>query len=79
MYKMNIPYQKDFKTYEEYVLAVDKFFYRKFGFKEWICMTPDERVNVIENLYPVPVIKCLYEEDDNRCITYRKYEKGGLK
>tara|TARA_R100000655_G_scaffold31655_1_gene63274 strand:- start:384 stop:608 length:225 start_codon:yes stop_codon:yes gene_type:complete len=73
---MNIPIKNNYDNDEKYKLAVDKFFYAKYGFREWITRTIDERVECVEKLGRCPV---LYEEEDNRCMTFRRYEKGGLK
>ena len=74
---MNIPNRKDYDDYEKYTLDVDKFFYERYGFRKWFETTPLQRIEIVEKLMPVPV--CLYEEEDNCCRTYRRYERGGLK
>ena len=76
---MNIPIKNNYDNDESYKLAVDKFFYAKYGFREWITKTCDERVAIVEKLIPVPVPVCNYYEDYEPCYTYRRYEKGGLK
>lgn len=78
MYIMEIPVKMNYDDNEKYKLAVDKYFFAEYGFKEWITKTCDERVAIIEKLIiPVPV--CNYYEDDEPCNTYRRYEKGGIK
>jgi hypothetical protein len=78
MYIMDIPCRNNYDTYDKYKLAVDKYFFAEFGFKEWISKTCDERVEIIEKLI-TPVSVCNYYEDDEPCNTYRRYEKGGIK
>jgi len=78
MYIMEIPVKMNYDNDENYKLAVDKYFFAEYGFREWITKTCDERVAIIEKLItPVPV--CNYYEDDEPCNTYRRYEKGGIK
>ena len=82
---MNIPNRKDYDDYEKYKLDVDKFFYERYGFRKWFENTQLQRIGIVEKLgvlpsydtpvYPTPIL----EEDDNRCMTYRRYEKGGLR
>ena len=75
---MNIPNRKDYDDYEKYTLDVDKFFYDEYGFRKWFETTPLQRIEIVEKLIPV-YPKPILEEDDNRCRTYSRYEKGGLK
>lgn len=75
---MNIPKRQNYDDYEKYKLDIDKFFYRKYGFRKWFENTQLQRIEIVEKLmpvYPIPIL----EEDDNRCRTYKWYEKGGLK
>ena len=75
---MEIPVKMNYDNNEKYKLAVDKYFFAEYGFKEWITKTCDERVEIVEKLITrVPV--CNYYEDDEPCNTYRRYEKGGIK
>lgn len=86
MYIMNIPIENNYENYEKYKDAVDRFFYRKFGFREWCCSTLEKRIEIVEKLgvsppcdkQPQPVC-VMYEDEDDRCRTYKRYEKGGLK
>ena len=78
MYIMEIPVKMNYDDNEKYRLAVDKYFFAEYGFKEWITKTCDERVAIIEKLI-TPVSVCNYYEDDEPCNTYRRYEKGGIK
>lgn len=75
---MEIPVKMNYDNNEKYRLAVDKYFFAEYGFKEWITKTCDERVAIIEKLI-TPVSVCNYYEDDEPCNTYRRYEKGGIK
>ena len=78
MYIMDIPIKNNYENYEKYKDAVDRFFYRKFGFREWCSSTLEKRIEIVEKLYPQPVC-VMYEDEDDRCRTYKRYEKGGLK
>ena len=88
MYIMEIPVKINYDDNEKYKLAVDKYFFAEYGFKEWITKTCDERVEIVAKLItsvaglghsPSPVPVCNYYEDDVPCNTYRRYEKGGIK
>jgi len=77
MYIMDIPCRNNYDTYNKYKLAVDKYFFAEFGFKEWIGKTCDERIDIVEKL--ITPVECNYFEYDEPCNTYRRYEKGGIK
>ena len=85
---MEIPNKINYDDNEKYRLAVDKYFFAEYGFREWITKTCDERVMIIEKLIwgscppttkEVTPVVCNYYEYDEPCNTYRRYEKGGLK
>ena len=78
MYIMDIPCKESFDNYDKYKLAIDKYFFAEYGFKEWITKTCDEKVDIIEKLI-TPVMECNYYEYDEPCNTYKRYERGGLK
>jgi len=76
---MEIPCKDKYDNNDKYKLAVDKYFFAEYGFREWITKTTDERVEIIEKLI-TPVMECNYfEYDEPSCNTYNRYEKGGLK
>ena len=75
---MDIPSKENYDTYNKYKLAVDKYFFNEFGFKEFITKTCNDRIEIIEKLI-APVVECDYYEYDEPCNTYRRYEKGGIK
>tara|TARA_R110001592_G_scaffold122841_1_gene330054 strand:+ start:2134 stop:2358 length:225 start_codon:yes stop_codon:yes gene_type:complete len=74
---MDIPSKDSFDNYDLYKLAIDKYFFAEYGFKEWITKTIDERVDIIEKL--ITPVSCNYYEYDEPCNRYNRYEKGGLK
>lgn len=74
---MEIPNKINYTDNVKYKLAVDKYFFAEYGFREWITKTCDERIEIIEKL-TAPVV-CNYYEHDEPCNTYRRYERGGLK
>ena len=78
MYIMEIPNKINYTDNHKYKLAVDKYFFAEYGFREWITKTCDERIEIIEKLI-APVVVCNYYEHEEPCNTYRRYERGGLK
>lgn len=73
-----IPNKNNYTDNDKYQLEVDKFFYERYGFKKWFETLPNDRLDIVEKLIPV-CPKPILEDEGDRCITYSRYEKGGLK
>tara|TARA_R110000823_G_scaffold307335_1_gene430334 strand:+ start:1545 stop:1769 length:225 start_codon:yes stop_codon:yes gene_type:complete len=74
---MIIPDKTYFKDDNKYRVEVDKYFFITYGFKEWATTTIENKIKKVEKLIP-PVCN-YYEEDGDRCLTFNRYERGGLR